>query len=73
MINLRTNKSFLEISVQFKEERLEAIEVGESSSPPEPFIVSEETNEFSDSDMSNNDDFISDPNSTTRPKCVAYI
>ena len=33
--------------------------------------VSEETNEFVDSDMSNNDDLIVDPNSPTRPKWVA--
>ena len=69
-INLRTNKSFIEISVQFQEEPLAAVEVGESSSPPEPLIVSEETNEFSDSDMSD-DDLIADPNSPTRPKWAA--
>ena len=33
--------------------------------------VSEETNEFVDSDMSDNDDFIADPNSPTRPKWAA--
>ena len=32
--------------------------------------VSEETNEFVDSDMSNNDGLIADPNSPTRPKWV---
>ena len=31
----------------------------ESSSPPEPLNVSEETNEYADSDMSDNDDLIS--------------
>ena len=30
--------------------------------------VSEETNEFSDSDISDNDDLITDPNNPTRPK-----
>ena len=70
MINLSTNKSFIERSVQFQEEPLAAIEVGESSSPPEPLIVSEETNEFSDSDMSDNDGLIADPNIPTRPKSV---
>ena len=33
--------------------------------------VSEETNEFSDSDMFDNDDLIADPNSLTRPKWAA--
>ena len=33
--------------------------------------VSEETNEFADSDMSNNDDFIIDPDSPARPKWAA--
>ena len=68
MINLRTNKALIERSVQFQEEPLVAVEVGESSSPPDPLIVSGDTNEFADSDMSNNDDFISDPNSHTIPK-----
>ena len=68
LINLITNKHFIERSVQFQEEPLVAVEVGESSSPPDPLIVSGDTNEFADSDMSNNDDFISDPNSPTRPK-----
>ena len=68
MIKFSTNKSFIEKSVQFKEEPLAAIEVGESSSPPQPLIVSEETNDFANSDMSYNDDFIADLNSPTRPK-----
>ena len=58
MINLSTNKAFIERSVQFQEEPLAAVEVGESSSPPEPLNVSEEINEFADSDMSDNDDLI---------------
>ena len=65
---MSTNKSFIERSVQFQEEPLVATEVGESSSPPDPLIVSGETNEFDDSDMYNNYDFISDIDSPTRPK-----
>ena len=44
------------------------MEVGESSSPLEPLIVSEEIVEHADFDMSDNDDLIVDPNSATRPK-----
>ena len=55
-------------SVQFQEEPLVAVEVGESSSPPDPLIVSGETNEFTDSDMSDNDDLIVYPGSPTIPK-----
>ena len=73
MINLSTNKAFIERSVQFQEEPLAAVEVGESSSPPEPLNVSEETNEFVDSDMSDNDDLIVDIESPTRPKWAANI
>ena len=62
------NKAFIEISVQFQEEPLTVVEVGESSSPPEPLIVSEETNDFYDSDMSDNNELISYPDSHTRPK-----
>ena len=58
MINFSSNKSFIEITVRFQEEPLVAVEVGESSSPPDPLIVSGETNEFADSDMSDNDDLI---------------
>ena len=50
---------------------LAAVEVGESSSPPEPLNVSEEIVEHDDSDMSDNDDLIAYPNSPTRPKWVA--
>ena len=71
LINLRTKKYFIEISFQFEEEPLEVVEVGEPSSPPQPLIVSEETNEFADSDMYDNDDLISDPNSPTRSKWAA--
>ena len=71
MIKLSTNKSFIETSVQFQEEPLAAVEVGESSSPPNPLIVSEETNEFVDSDMCNNYDLFAYPNSPTRPKWAA--
>ena len=44
------------------------MEVGESSSPPEPLNISEEIVEHADSYMSDNDDLITDPNSPTRPK-----
>ena len=71
LINLSTNKAFIERCVQFQEEPLAAVEVGESSSPLEPLNVSEEIVELADSDMSDNDDLISDPNSHTRPKWAA--
>ena len=70
MINFITNKYFIERSVHFEEEPLAAVEVGESSSP-QPLIVSEETNEFYEYDMSDNDYLIADPNSPTRPKWEA--
>ena len=67
LINLSTKKSFIERSVKFQENPLgAAVEVGESSSPPEPLNVSEETNEFAYSDMSDNDDLIAYPDSPTR-------
>ena len=65
---MSTNKAFIERCVQFQEEPLGAFEVGESSSPPNPLTVSGETNEFVDSDMSDNDYLIADPNTPTRPK-----
>ena len=65
------NKALIERSVQFQEEPLARVEVGESSSPPKPLNVSEETNEFADSDMFDNDDLIADPNIPTRPKWAA--
>ena len=68
LINLITNKYFIEICVQLQEDPLVAVEVGESSSPPDPLIVSEETNEFFYSDMSDNYDLIEDPNNPTRQK-----
>ena len=71
MINFITNKSFIERSVQFQEEPLAGVEVGESSSPPEPLNVSEETNEFADSDMYDSYDLIADPDIPTRPKWAA--
>ena len=71
LINLSTNKSFIERSVQFQEETLVAVEVGDSSSPPDPLIVSEETNEFANYDMSNNYYLIVYPNSPTIPKWAA--
>ena len=47
------------------------MEVGESSSPPEPLNVSEEIVEHADSDMSDSDYFIAYPNIPTRPKLAA--
>ena len=47
---------------------LVAVEVGESSSPPDLLIVSGETNEFVDFDMSNNYDLIAYPKIPTIPK-----
>ena len=67
---MSTSKYFIERSVQFQEEHLVAVEVGESSSPPDPLIVSGETNEFADSDMFGKNDLIVDPNSPTRSKWV---
>ena len=71
LINLSTNKAFIERCVQFQEEPLATVEVGESSSPPEPLNVSEEIVEHADSDMSDNYYLIADPNSPTRPKWAA--
>ena len=68
MIKLSTKKSFIERSVQFQEDPLVAVEVGESSSPTDPLIVSGETNEFYDSNMYNNDDLIANIDSPTIPK-----
>ena len=68
LIKFSKNKDFIKRSVQFEEEPLAAVKVGESSSPPQPLIVSKETNDFVDSDMFDNDDLIIDPNSPTRPK-----
>ena len=57
--------------VQFQEEPLAAVEVGEASSPLEPLKVSEEIVEHADSDMSDSDEFISYPNIPIRPKLAA--
>ena len=65
---MSTNKSFIEISVQFEEEPVVAVEVGESSSPPPPLVLSDGNNEIYDYDMYDNDDLITDPNIPTRPK-----
>ena len=43
----------------------------ESSSPPHPLIVCEETNKFYGSDMSDNDELIEDLNIPTIPKWEA--
>ena len=44
------------------------MEVGEASSLPELLNVSEEIVEHADSDISDSDEFIADPNSPTRTK-----
>ena len=54
-----------------KPEPLVAVEVGESSSPPDPLNVSGETNNFVDFDMSDNYYLIADLDSRTRPKWAA--
>ena len=51
LINFSTNKAFIERCVQFQEEPLAAVEVGEASSPPDPLKVSEEIVEHADSDV----------------------
>ena len=53
MINMRSKKSFIERSVQFEEEPMVAAEIGESSLPPPPLVVSDGTNEIYDSYMCN--------------------
>ena len=58
MINMSTQKSFIERNVQFEQEPTVAIEIGESSSPPPYLFVIEGTNEIYDSYMSNNYDLI---------------
>ena len=68
---MSTNKYFIEISVQLQEEPLVAVEVGESSSPPDPLNVSGEKNEFSDSDMYDNYYLIAYSKSLRRTKWSA--
>ena len=46
-------------------------EIGESSSPPPPLVVSYGNNEIYDSYMCDNDDLITYPNISTRPKWAA--
>ena len=46
------------------------VEIGETSSPPPPLIVSEETNEVCDSDMSDNYDLIAYKKNPIRPNWV---
>ena len=68
---MNTQNSFIELSVQFEEEPMLATEIGESSSPHPPLVVSDGTNEIYDSYMSDNDDLITYPNISTRPKWAA--
>ena len=65
---MSTQKSFVERSVQFEEEPMPATEIGESSSPPLPLVVSEDSNKFSDSYISDNGDLILYLNAPTIPK-----
>ena len=69
LIKLSTKKSFIERSVQFEEDPLAEVEVGESSSPPDPLNVSGETNNFVDFDMSDNYYFMDVRHLRS---CVAY-
>ena len=66
-----TNKAFTKRCVQFEEEPLEEVEVGEASSPPEPQEVSKDFVEHADSDFSDGYEFIADPKIPTRPKWAA--
>ena len=68
---MSTQRAFIERSVQFEEEPKPAIEIGESSSPPPPLVVSEYSNKFYYSDMSNIEYLIVDTNTPTIPKWVA--
>ena len=65
---MSSQRDFIKRSVHFEEEPLVTAGNGESSSSPQPLIVSEETNDFADSDMSDNDDLIAYPNIPTRQK-----
>ena len=65
---MSTKKSFIERSVQFEEESMPTIEIGESSSPLPPLIVIEDSNKFFYSDMYNNLVLISYTNTPTIPK-----
>ena len=71
IINLSTQISFIERSVQLEEEPMVVAEYGESSSPPPPLVVSEGTNKLYDSDMYDNHDLIAYPNIPTRLKWAA--
>ena len=71
MINFSTNKAFIERCVQFEEEPLVEVEVGEASSPPEPQEVSKEFVEHADFDLSDGYEFIADSNSPISPKLAS--
>ena len=73
LINMSTQKYFIQRSVQFKEEPMVVAGIGESSSPTPPLVVSEGTNEIYDYYMYNNDYLFSYPNIPTRPKWEAKI
>ena len=73
MINMSTQRAFIERSVSFEEEPIPAVEIRESSSPPPPLNVSEETNEFYYYDISYIYYLISYPIYTKIPNWEAII
>ena len=73
LINLSTNKAFIARCVQFEEEPLATVEVGEASSQPEPQELSKEFVEHDDSNLFDGDEFIADHNSPTRSKWAAVV
>ena len=68
MIKMRTQKFFIERSVQFEEEPMLAAKIRESSSPPPPLTVCEEDNRFYIYDMYDNNYLILYPNTPAIPK-----
>ena len=71
LINLSKNKAFIERCVQFEEEPLAEVEIGEASSPPKPQEESKEFVENDNYDFSDGYEFIEDPNIPTGPKWAA--
>ena len=71
MINMRTQRVFIERSVQFEEENMPTTEITESYLPPPTLNVSEENNKDYYYDMYDNYYLISDPKTPTIPKWVA--
>ena len=67
MINMITQRAFIERIFQFEEEPMPTTKIGESSSPLPPLIVSEESNKFYYYDISYNEYLIADTNTPMRP------